>query len=584
MVRYELPHVHGLNFVLDRALGGGVSMTLRVDPHGKSFQSLVLDIDRSEGAVVIESSSPTQRCTSTGRWSSGDGARVHLGRARVPAQPSRRGGSPTSRRPTRAWLPPGAAFDAHWRRTDTGGAGNGAAPARRPAGEAPRGAGPARHRRGRLADLPGSHPADRDTGGELPVGGRRRRVRTAGWLPRAAARPGWCRRGSRASCCAYPIGVVTAITPYNYPINMIAWKVAPCARGRLLRRPAAVPARGAVLGRLRPAGRRGRRAARCAQPRRRAARTSVQRLSGAPGRRPGDVHRVQRYRRRRCRGGRADCTPRSCSSSAASRRPWSSRAPTSTRAVGPSMLRFCRNAGQGCGATTRILVHRDEYDEFVDAAVAFLRERAPVGDPTQRGDRGRSADQRRAPRPRGGLPASSRRPRRDPPHRRRPPRPSGASSWSRRWSPTSTRPTRSARTSCSPPWRDGHALRHRRRGGRARERQSVRPQRARVGRPRGGPRRGAPPGDGHRRHQRRRRCPAGRPVDGFQAVRCRERDGRWTASPSSSPCGTCSGRRSDTEAARPQPRPRRRLAGRTVGRGAMRAGRSSRGRRSRVAR
>lgn len=45
VVRYELPNVHGLNFVLDRALGGGVSMTLRVDPHGKSFQSLILDID-----------------------------------------------------------------------------------------------------------------------------------------------------------------------------------------------------------------------------------------------------------------------------------------------------------------------------------------------------------------------------------------------------------------------------------------------------------------------------------------------------------------------------------------------------------
>ncbi|NJC71846.1 hypothetical protein HC031_19295 [Planosporangium thailandense] len=45
VVRYELPNVHGLNFVLDKALGGGVSMTLRVDPHGKAFQSLILDID-----------------------------------------------------------------------------------------------------------------------------------------------------------------------------------------------------------------------------------------------------------------------------------------------------------------------------------------------------------------------------------------------------------------------------------------------------------------------------------------------------------------------------------------------------------
>lgn len=45
VVRYELPKVHGLNFVLDRALGGGVSMTLRADPHGKAYQSLILDLD-----------------------------------------------------------------------------------------------------------------------------------------------------------------------------------------------------------------------------------------------------------------------------------------------------------------------------------------------------------------------------------------------------------------------------------------------------------------------------------------------------------------------------------------------------------
>jgi hypothetical protein len=48
VVRYELPLVQGLNFVLDRALGGGVSMTLRADPHGKSYQSLMLDIDLAE--------------------------------------------------------------------------------------------------------------------------------------------------------------------------------------------------------------------------------------------------------------------------------------------------------------------------------------------------------------------------------------------------------------------------------------------------------------------------------------------------------------------------------------------------------
>jgi hypothetical protein len=45
VTRYELPLVHGLNFVLTRALGGGVSLTLRADPHGKAYQSLVLDIE-----------------------------------------------------------------------------------------------------------------------------------------------------------------------------------------------------------------------------------------------------------------------------------------------------------------------------------------------------------------------------------------------------------------------------------------------------------------------------------------------------------------------------------------------------------
>jgi hypothetical protein len=45
VTRYEIPAARGLNFVLERALDGGVSMTLRVDPHGKAFQSLILDMD-----------------------------------------------------------------------------------------------------------------------------------------------------------------------------------------------------------------------------------------------------------------------------------------------------------------------------------------------------------------------------------------------------------------------------------------------------------------------------------------------------------------------------------------------------------
>ena len=47
ITRYELPGTHALNFVLKGALAGGVSMSLRVDGHGKSFQSLILEVEVS---------------------------------------------------------------------------------------------------------------------------------------------------------------------------------------------------------------------------------------------------------------------------------------------------------------------------------------------------------------------------------------------------------------------------------------------------------------------------------------------------------------------------------------------------------
>lgn len=52
----------------------------------------------------------------------------------------------------------------------------------------------------------------------------------------------------------------------------------------------------------------------------------------------------------------------------------------SPEAVLPSLLRFTRNAGQGCGAFTRILVQRDEHDAFLEAAAPLL-EGLAVGDP-----------------------------------------------------------------------------------------------------------------------------------------------------------------------------------------------------------
>lgn len=45
VVRFEMPGTEGLNFVAYAALDGGPSMSLRADPHGKSFEDIVLDIE-----------------------------------------------------------------------------------------------------------------------------------------------------------------------------------------------------------------------------------------------------------------------------------------------------------------------------------------------------------------------------------------------------------------------------------------------------------------------------------------------------------------------------------------------------------
>ena len=50
--RYELPNIHALNFVLQRALGGGGTVSLRIDAQGKTFGAgllgLEIEIDERE--------------------------------------------------------------------------------------------------------------------------------------------------------------------------------------------------------------------------------------------------------------------------------------------------------------------------------------------------------------------------------------------------------------------------------------------------------------------------------------------------------------------------------------------------------
>ena len=45
VTRYELPHLHAVNFVMTGALGGGVTRSLALDAHGKSLSTLLLDLE-----------------------------------------------------------------------------------------------------------------------------------------------------------------------------------------------------------------------------------------------------------------------------------------------------------------------------------------------------------------------------------------------------------------------------------------------------------------------------------------------------------------------------------------------------------
>ncbi|GAA4328396.1 hypothetical protein GCM10023144_14150 [Pigmentiphaga soli] len=45
VTRYEIPKLRALNFVIENALAGGVTRSLRLDPHGKSLSTIVLGIE-----------------------------------------------------------------------------------------------------------------------------------------------------------------------------------------------------------------------------------------------------------------------------------------------------------------------------------------------------------------------------------------------------------------------------------------------------------------------------------------------------------------------------------------------------------
>jgi hypothetical protein len=45
VTHYESPKLRAFNFVIERALGGGVTISLNQDVHGKSLGTVVLEIE-----------------------------------------------------------------------------------------------------------------------------------------------------------------------------------------------------------------------------------------------------------------------------------------------------------------------------------------------------------------------------------------------------------------------------------------------------------------------------------------------------------------------------------------------------------
>jgi len=61
VVRYELPNIAALNFVMAGALGGGVTRSLALDAHGKSLSSALHDLEIEAASDNTSSISIQQR-------------------------------------------------------------------------------------------------------------------------------------------------------------------------------------------------------------------------------------------------------------------------------------------------------------------------------------------------------------------------------------------------------------------------------------------------------------------------------------------------------------------------------------------
>ena len=176
-----------------------------------------------------------------------------------------------------------------------------------------------------------------------------------------------------------PIGVVGSIAPWNYPLQMAAWKILPAiaAGNTIVLKPAELTPTTSVAGRpaRRPAGRRDQHHHRPGVDRRRG-------LGHPPRRQDGVLHRL--HRRRQPVGSLAAGLVKRVHLELGGKAPFvvfddADLEAAARGAVAGSLI----NAGQDCTAATRAYVQRPLYDAFVSRVAEIMSQivLGPTDDP-----------------------------------------------------------------------------------------------------------------------------------------------------------------------------------------------------------
>ena len=179
-----------------------------------------------------------------------------------------------------------------------------------------------------------------------------------------------------------PLGVAGQVIPWNFPLLMLAWKIAPGAGRRQHRRPQAGRDHAADRAALRRDLPAGRPAARRRQHPHRRRRDRRARWSSHAGRRQGRVHRLDRGRQGDRPHDRRHPQEARRSSSAARPPTSSSTTPPIDQAVEGIVNGIFFNQGHVCCAGSRLLVQETVAEEVVERLKRRLHDaarRRPAG-------------------------------------------------------------------------------------------------------------------------------------------------------------------------------------------------------------